>query len=51
MSAILTSAAVEGFVGSVLAKRFDKPAPIPEFHREMWSLCCSSYKFVAIAAP
>jgi len=48
---VLTSESIEGFVGSVLAKRFDQPAPIPEFHREMWRLCTSSYPFVAIAAP
>ena len=32
-------------------KRFDKPAPIPECHREWWQLCTSPQKFVAIAAP
>ena len=47
----LTGEAVEGFVGSVLAKRFDQPAPIPECHREWWRLCTSKYPFVAIAAP
>jgi len=47
----ITSETVEGFVGSVLLKKFDQPAPIPDFHREMWSLCCSKNPFVAIAAP
>ena len=42
---------VEGFVGSVLAKRFDQPAPIPPCHREWWELCTSVHQFVAIAAP
>ena len=51
MSNILTAESLEGFVGSVLMKGFDQPAPIPDFHREMWGLCCSSHKFVAIAAP
>ena len=48
---ILTTETIEGFVGSVLAKKFDQPAPIPECHREWWRLCTSKYPFVAIAAP
>ena len=48
---MITSETIEGFVGSILLKRFDKPAPIPEFHREMWRLCTSLNPFVAIAAP
>ena len=51
MTPLLTAEAVEGFVGAVLLRRFDQPAPIPEFHREMWSLCTNKYPFVAIAAP
>ena len=48
---MLTAETIEGFVGSVLLKRFDNPAPIPDFHREMWRLCTSKHPFVAIAAP
>lgn len=48
---MLNAETIEGFVGSVLLKRFDNPAPIPDFHREMWSLCTSRHPFVAIAAP
>lgn len=48
---LLSAEAVEGFVGAVLLKRFDNPAPIPEFHREMWRLCTHKFPFVAIAAP
>jgi predicted phage terminase large subunit-like protein len=48
---LLTAEVIEGFVGSVLAKRFDQPAPIPECHREWWGLCTSPFKYVAIAAP
>ena len=48
---VLTAEAIEGFVGAVLAKRFDQPAPIPECHREWWNLCTSRHQFVAIAAP
>lgn len=48
---ILTAEAIEGFVGTVLLKGFDQPAPTPECHREWWTLCTSSHPFVAIAAP
>jgi len=42
---------MDGFVGSVLAKRFDGAVPIPPVHREWWELCTSGNRFVAIAAP
>lgn len=42
---------VYGFVGSVLASRFDSPQPIPHFHQQLWELCCSDHRYVAIAAP
>jgi predicted phage terminase large subunit-like protein len=48
---VLNADTIEGFVGSVLISRFDNPAPIPDFHREMWRLCTSRHPFVAIAAP
>ena len=48
---LLTAPVIEGFVNAFLLKNFDKPAPIPDFHREMWEMCCSPRKFVAIAAP
>ena len=47
----LNAQIIEGFVGSILAKRFDQPAPIPQVHREWWELCTSNERFVAIAAP
>ena len=47
----LNAQVIEGFVGSMLAARFDNPAPIPECHREWWRLCTSHERFVAIAAP
>jgi len=47
----LTSQVIEGFVGTCLIKRFDGASQIPDFHREMWDLCTSDNKFVAIAAP
>lgn len=48
---ILTSEIIEGFVGSLLIKRFDAPSSIPDVHREWWDLCTSPHKFVALAAP
>lgn len=47
----LTKDMIRGFVGSCLLKNFDGAKPIPSFHEEMWDLCCSKHKFVAIAAP
>lgn len=47
----LSAAVIEGFVGSVLASRFDGRAAIPDFHKECWELCCGPDKFVAISAP
>jgi len=42
---------MEGFVNSVLRKNFDKPAPTPTFHKEIWDLVTSNSRQVAIAAP
>jgi len=47
----LNADVMEGFVNSVLRKNFDKPAPTPDFHKEIWDLVTSSSKQVAIAAP
>lgn len=47
----LTSQIIEGFVGSVLASRFDGQSASPEFHKECWELCTSPERFVAISAP
>lgn len=47
----LNSDVVAGFVGSVLASRFDGQAASPPFHKECWDLCCSDEKYIAIAAP
>lgn len=47
----LTSAVIEGFVASVLAPHFDKAVATPQFHRELWDLCCSDKSLVAVAAP
>ena len=47
----LTADVMQGFVGSVLSKRFDGSKKSPECHYEWWDLCCSSNRNVAIAAP
>lgn len=47
----LTADVVQGFVGSVLASRFDGQASSPLFHKECWELCTGPEKYVAIAAP
>lgn len=48
---VLNAEVMQGFVGSVLAKRFDGSVPTPACHQEWWELCTSTDKFVAIAAP
>jgi hypothetical protein len=47
----LSADIIQGFVGSVLASRFDGQAASPPFHKECWELCTSPEKYVAIAAP
>lgn len=48
---LLNSDVVEGFVGSVLASKFDTPVKTPDFHREGWKLFTSKDRMVALAAP
>lgn len=47
----VTSDVVAGLVGSMFAPRFDGAVATPECHKEWWELCCSDWRFVAIAAP
>ena len=47
----LTKEIIAGFVGSVLAPKFEDSCASPEFHMEMWELCASHHKYVAISAP
>lgn len=47
----LTSQLLEGFVKAYLMERFDAGVATPQFHREMWDLCCSESKHIAFAAP
>ena len=48
---LLSKELIKGLVGSCLVKGFDGSKPVPKFHEEMWALCCSAAKYVAIAAP
>lgn len=48
---MITADVVQGFVGSVLAKRFDEASVSPPFHRTLWELACSEHPNVAVAAP
>jgi predicted phage terminase large subunit-like protein len=48
---LLNAALIEGFVGSVLAKKFDEATAIPQLHKELWELASSTAQYVAIAAP
>ena len=48
---VLNAEVLQGFVGSVLAKRFDGTVPTPPCHKEWWDLCTGPNKFVAISAP
>jgi predicted phage terminase large subunit-like protein len=42
---------IGGLTRGLLAAKYDNPKPIPSFHYEMWDLCGSDKKKVAIAAP
>ena len=48
---VLNGKVIESFTKSFLLKKYNIPVPIPEFHRQMWELCCSGSKRVAICAP
>jgi len=40
-----------GFSGAVLSARYDQPKPTPNFHKELWDLCCDKARHIAAAAP
>jgi predicted phage terminase large subunit-like protein len=48
---MLTADVIEGFSASLLQKNFDGAVKSPDCHKEWWSLFCSKYDKVAIAAP
>lgn len=47
----VTTEIIKGFVSSILSQGFDGAVDSPPFHEEVWGLCCSNHKYVAIAAP
>src|SRR5215213_1579359 len=48
---LVTPTSIQGFVSSILSQGFDGAVESPAFHREVWELCCSPHKYVAVAAP
>lgn len=48
---MLNASLIEGFVGSLLVKKFDSATSIPSVHKEWWELCTTGGNYVAIAAP
>jgi predicted phage terminase large subunit-like protein len=48
---LVTPDLIQGFVSSILSQGFDGAVDSPDFHREVWELCCSPNRYVAIAAP
>lgn len=47
----ITTDIVHNFTEALLKSNFDNPQPTPDFHRELWDLCCLSEPLVAAAAP
>ncbi len=47
----VTAELVQSVSQSVLSQGYESPVPIPDFHRELWALCCDPHPYVAIAAP
>lgn len=47
----LTTEVLEGFATACLTPYYDDASQFADFHKDWWSLCCSSDQFVAIAAP
>lgn len=47
----LTADIIESFTQTLLAPSFDTPTKTPDFHKELWELCCSDSPLVAAAAP
>lgn len=48
---VLNAATIYGFTTTLLLPRFDSPKPTPDFHLELWELCCLPDPWVAVAAP
>jgi predicted phage terminase large subunit-like protein len=46
-----TGELIEAFVVGFLLAKYDNPAPIPNFHREIWGACASASSKVLVLAP
>ena len=47
----ITADAVSGLARTVLASKYDKYKPTPDFHEDLWALYCSPVLKCAAAAP
>jgi predicted phage terminase large subunit-like protein len=47
----MLASTVSQLARTVLAQRYDNPRPTPEFHEELWELCCLDHDKVAVGAP
>lgn len=47
----VTAELVEAVSGSVLSQNYENATPTPEFHKDLWELCCSDHPHVVIGAP
>ena len=48
---VVQPAVIDGLTQGFLVHRYDAPVKTPKFHWDMWELCCSDDKYVAMAAP
>lgn len=48
---MLTPEIINGFQGSLLAPRYDQPAPTPDFHLDLWEWFCAPDMLGAAGAP
>ena len=47
----VTAGHVESISRSILSTNYEDACPIPDFHRDLWELCCSDHPRVAMATP
>ena len=47
----VTAEVVNGLSQSVLSTGYENAVPVPDFHLDLWDLCCDDHPHVAIAAP
>jgi len=47
----VTAELVEGVSRSILSQNYEDATEVPDFHKDLWGLCCSDHPRVAMAAP